>query len=68
MKEKCELLNDCGFFNNFQGHTEVVKHGWIKIFCLDKTNSQMCKRKKIFDELGKPPVDNLTPTGVLLPH
>ncbi|OQC47101.1 MAG: hypothetical protein BWX58_01717 [Deltaproteobacteria bacterium ADurb.Bin026] len=66
MSEKCELLNTCGFFINFRGNTEVVKQGWIKMFCESKEKSEKCKRKEIRKQTGKPPVDNMTPTGKML--
>ena len=66
MSEKCELLNTCGFFINFRGNTEVVKQGWIKMFCESKDKSERCKRKEIRKQTGKPPVDNMTPTGKML--
>jgi hypothetical protein len=66
MSEKCELLNTCGFFINFRGNTEVVKQGWIKMFCESKEKSEKCKRKEIRKQTGKPPVDNMAPTGKML--
>ena len=66
MEEKCELLEKCGFFNNYKGNSEVVKQGWINMFCESKEKSLKCKRKKIRMETGKPPADNMTPTGQML--
>jgi len=66
MGEKCELLEKCGFFLNFQGNSEVVKQGWIRNFCESKEKSEKCERKKIRKETGKPPTDNMAPTGRLL--
>ena len=47
MSEKCELLNTCGFFINFRGNTEVVKQGWIKMFCESKENQRSVKERKL---------------------
>jgi hypothetical protein len=66
MAAQCELLENCGFFNNFQGNSEVVKQGWINMFCKDKEKSEKCKRKEIRKQTGKPPADNMTPTGKML--
>ena len=63
MPEKCELLEKCGFFLNFKGNSETVKHGWTRMYCENKEKSETCKRKQIRKETGKPPADNLTPTG-----
>ena len=46
MSEKCELLEKCGFFLNYQGNSEVVKQNWIKLFCESRETSEKCERKK----------------------
>ena len=66
MSEKCELLDNCGFFNNYKGNSEVVKNGWIRMFCESKEKSINCARKKIRMETGRPPADNMAPTGKFL--
>lgn len=45
MEESCELLEKCGFFNNFKGNSEVIKAGWVRMFCQSKEKSERCKRK-----------------------
>lgn len=54
MDEKCENLTACGFFINCRANTEVVKHGWISMFCESKEKSERCVRKKIKRETGSP--------------
>lgn len=66
MSEKCELLEKCGFFINFNGNVDVVKEGWIRAFCENHEKSEQCERKKIRKQTGMPPVDNMAPTGRLL--
>ena len=66
MPEKCELLEKCGFFRNFQGNSEVVKQGWVELFCADLAKSEGCTRKQLRKQIGKPPIDNMTPTGRIL--
>ena len=66
MPEKCELLDKCGFFLNFKGNSEVIKNGWINIFCDSKEKSEKCKRKEIRQQTGKPPADNMSPMGTML--
>lgn len=66
MAEKCELLEKCGFFNVYQGNSEVIKAGWVRLFCESLEKSEKCERKKIRRETGKPPADNMAPTGKLL--
>jgi hypothetical protein len=66
MSTKCENLEKCGFFLNFKGNAEVIKQGWIRMYCESLEKSENCKRKQIKKETGNSPVDNLSPTGKLL--
>jgi hypothetical protein len=66
MVQQCESLAKCGFFNNYKGNSEVVKEGWISLFCESWEKSEKCERKKIRKQTGKPPIDNMTPTGKIL--
>ena len=66
MPEQCENLDKCGFFLKFKGNSEVVKAGWIRLFCQDMAKSENCERKRIKKQTGKPPVDNMAPTGRVL--
>ncbi len=66
MAGECELINKCGFFLNYKGNTEVLKKGWIKMYCSSKEKSMKCKRKEIRLKTGKPPADNMAPTGKML--
>jgi hypothetical protein len=66
MSEKCELLDKCGFFLNYKGNSEVIKKGWIRMFCENQEKSEKCERKKKRKQTGKQPADNLAPTGKTL--
>jgi hypothetical protein len=66
MSDACELLGKCGFFNNYKGNTEAIKKGWTQVFCESFEKSERCERKKIRKETGKPPADNMAPTGSML--
>jgi len=66
LSDACELLEKCGFFNNYKGNTEVVKKGWIQMFCNSIEKSERCERKKIRKKTGTPPADNMAPTGSML--
>ena len=66
MSEQCEFLDTCGFFQNYRGNTEVIKQGWVTLFCENEGKSKQCERKRIREESGKPPADNMCPTGKLL--
>lgn len=62
----CEILEKCGFFKNFKANTEVVKQGWIRMYCQTAEKSERCQRKKIRRETGTPPPDNMAPTGDII--
>lgn len=62
----CELLDKCGFFKKFQGNDEVIKNGWIKMYCQSGEKSELCARKKIRKETGNPPPDNMAPNGYII--
>ncbi|PIE97771.1 MAG: hypothetical protein CR988_06340 [Treponema sp.] len=66
MNDKCENLEKCPFFLSFAGNSEVVKNGWISLFCNDIEKSKRCKRKQYrITNNAMPPV-SMTPTGVIL--
>ena len=67
VSDPCEFLDRCGFFINHKANTEVIKQGWVALFCEDLEKSQQCARKKIRQQTGQPPADNMSPTGDLLP-
>lgn len=66
MKQKCQNLEMCGFFKNFSANSQVVKNGWIKLYCDDLEKSENCARKQFRKNNGKSPADNITPTGKML--
>jgi hypothetical protein len=66
MSQQCELLAKCGFFANYKGNTDVVREGWIRMYCESAEKSARCERKKIRRETGQPPPDNMAPTGKML--
>ena len=66
MAEACEFLDKCGFFLNYSGSTEVIREGWVKLYCEDKKKSDLCERKRIRNATGQPPADNVCPTGKVL--
>ena len=66
MSEACEFLDRCGFFLNYRGNTEVIKQGWIRMYCENQGKSKQCERRKVREETGQPPADNMCPTGRVL--
>ncbi len=64
--EKCERLEICGFFNEYQGSSKVAKEAWIISYCENFENSNKCMRKKYFEVHGFAPELNMSPSGRLL--
>lgn len=65
--ERCEFIEKCGFFLNYKGNTEVLKYGWVKLYCENRQKSETCQRKMTRKKTGSPPPDNMAPTGKMLP-
>jgi hypothetical protein len=66
VSQPCEFLDRCGFFLNYKANTEVVKQGWVALFCEDREKSERCERKIARQMTGQPPADNMSPTGDML--
>ena len=66
MDDCCENLEKCGFFNNLKSNTEVIKQGWVRMYCQSKEKSERCARKKIKRYTGVSPADNISPTGTTI--
>jgi len=47
MSAQCENLATCGLFREYQGNSEVIKNGWIRMYCNDILTSEKCQRKQI---------------------
>jgi hypothetical protein len=66
MTQECELLQKCGFLADYRGNTEVIKAGWIQMYCSSLEKSETCERKKVRKRTGAPPPNNMTPSGKML--
>lgn len=66
MTEKCENLANCGFFLNFKGNMEVVKQGWINMYCMNSEKWDCCKRKLFKKQTQTSPPDNMSPNGKII--
>jgi len=47
-------------------NTEVIKQGWVRMYCQSKEKSERCARKKIKRYTGVSPADNISPTGTTI--
>ncbi|MFO8083046.1 MAG: hypothetical protein R6U27_01850 [Desulfobacterales bacterium] len=61
MKE-CELTSVCGFYLKFKDGREPVLMGFIRKFCKGP-DADRCARKVYHHEHGKPPEDDMLPSG-----
>ena len=64
--QDCELLNTCGFFQKFQNSHDFACRGFIRTYCKGEQMDD-CKRKEYRLEHGKPPEDDMLPTGHNMP-
>jgi len=66
MDKKCDLINECAYFQFYEEQRSMAIDVWKKLFCMNISKSEKCERKKIRKETGEPPPDNMSPTGELL--
>jgi len=63
--EKCEKLDQCGFFKKFGSSKEIICARYIEKYCNGAQQCE-CKRKQYFLEQGKVPPDEMLPSGQIL--
>jgi hypothetical protein len=61
--ELCERLDNCGFFKKYKDTYKNTCAALIEEYCKNREKSKACVRKKIFDETGSPPEDDMLPNG-----
>lgn len=63
---ECDLLQSCGFFQKYQDTLNLACRGFIKTYC---TGGKMdeCKRREYRLQHGKPPLDDMLPSGQMMP-
>jgi len=64
---ECELLANCGFYKKYQGTLDLACRGFIKTYCRG-TQMNECVRKQYRMENGKPPADDMMPSGQMVPE
>lgn len=62
----CELLDRCGFFLKYRDSLNLACRGFIRLYCTGEKIGQ-CERKKYRQQHGAPPVDDMMPSGQLVP-
>jgi hypothetical protein len=61
----CELIKVCGYFKKYSTSPEKMHQDFAKDYC-HADNNVTCARKLYRKEHGKPPVDEMLPTGLKL--
>lgn len=62
----CELLEQCGFFRKYQDSLDLACRGFVKSYCKGPKMDE-CERKRYRREQGVAPVDDMLPTGQMMP-
>ncbi|WP_457572285.1 hypothetical protein [Desulfovulcanus sp.] len=65
MGEECELLATCGFFKKYQKTKDLACKGFMRQYCMGPKKDQ-CKRKEYRLKHGKPPSDDMMPSGQMI--
>lgn len=65
MAQECEHLNTCGFFKKYQSTKDLACKGFIAGYCKGQKMDQ-CKRKEYRTQHGKPPSDDMMPSGQIV--
>ena len=63
---ECPIIHKCGFFREFSGDSDVVKQGWVSMYCHSELGQPTCKRLQYLNEHGESPPPNMSPTGKML--
>lgn len=61
----CELLDKCGFFIKYSESKDLACKGFMLMYCKGDKQEQ-CKRKIYREQNGKPPSDDMLPSGQLI--
>lgn len=65
MQKECPYLPGCGFFRKYQSSKDMACKGFIAMYCKGAKMNE-CKRLEYRKEQGKPPVDDMMPSGQIL--
>lgn len=62
----CERLKECGFFKKYKNSYESTCAALIEEYCNNIEKSNSCERKRIFNETGASPDDDMMPNGKMV--
>jgi hypothetical protein len=65
MKEECELLETCGFFQKYRFVDNEACETLIAMYCKGSMMDE-CKRKEYRNKHGEPPSDDMLPDGEMI--
>ncbi len=61
----CELLSRCGFFIKYCQTKDLACKGFMRMYCKGDKQEE-CKRKIFRKQHGKPPSDDMLPSGQMI--
>jgi hypothetical protein len=65
MENECQYLSTCGFFKKYQLSKDLACKGFIAMYCKGPKMND-CKRLEYRKKNGKPPIDDMMPSGHIL--
>lgn len=65
MSQKCQHLQNCGFFQKYQSGKNLTCKVFVMRFC-EGTEMENCKRKEYRMKHGNPPSDEMMPSGQMM--
>ena len=65
MAQECNLLEECGFFKKYGSSKELACKGFVQKYC-QGADMDKCERKKYREQHGKPPSDDMMPSGRMI--
>ena len=63
--EECDLLSKCGFFRKYFQTKDLACKGFMALYCKGPKMND-CKRKQYRQQNGRPPIDDMLPTGQMI--
>jgi len=61
----CEFITKCGYYKKYGGTGTKVHRDFLLEYCRGPKGS-VCSRKQYRKENGKPPLDEMLPTGEMI--
>lgn len=63
--QECSNLAKCGFIEKYNTSKSLAVKGFIAMYCKGSKQDE-CKRKKLKEETGQRPPDDMMPNGAII--